>query len=159
MYSWFCLIDEEGIIAEEGRVRTTTPALTQRFRALPACRIVLEVGTHSPWVSRLLTDLGHEVIVANAREVHLIARSDRKQDRIDAQLRARLGRFDPHLLAPVKHRGQQAQEDLAFVRSRHSLVLARTTLINHVRGTVKAHGSRLPARAGRGDAQVRPPPG
>jgi len=144
-YSALCMLDEEGSVIEEGRVRTTVSALTQRFAGRAPCRVVLEVGTHSPWVSRLLAELGHEVIVANPRAVRLIAESDRKQDRTDAEQLARLGRLDPRLLAPIRHRGEQAQQDLAFLRSRHSLVRARTALINHVRGVVKAHGARLPA--------------
>jgi transposase len=144
-YSSLCVLDEEGNIVEEGRVRTTASALTRRFQGLVPSRVVLEVGTHSPWVSRLVAALGHEVVVANPRAVRLIAESDHKQDRTDAEHLARLGRLDPHLLAPIRHRGQKAQEDLAFIRSRHSLVRARTALINHVRGAVKAHGGRLPA--------------
>ena len=140
-----CMVDEEGNVIEEGRVRTTTPALEQRFSVLPSCRIVLEVGTHSPWMSRLLADLGHEVIVANPRRVRLIAENDRKRDRTDAELLARLGRVDPGLLRPIQHRGSEAQQDLALLRARDALVRARTNLINHVRGAVKATGSRLPA--------------
>ncbi len=41
---------------------------------MPRSRIALETGTHSPWVSRLLSELGHEVIVAHARNVRLIER-------------------------------------------------------------------------------------
>lgn len=143
-YSSFCILDADGAVAEEGRVRTTTLALQRRFSTLAPGRVVLEVGTHSPWVSRLAAEAGHQVIVANPRAVRLIAESDRKQDRTDAEQLARLGRLDPRLLAPIRHRGQQAQEDLASIRSRHSLVRARTALINHVRGVVKAHGARLP---------------
>lgn len=137
-YTSLCILDEEGNVIEEGRVRTTTPVLARRFSALPPCRIVLEVGTHSPWMSRLLAGLGHEVIVANPRQVRLIAESDRKRDRTDAELLARLGRVDPALLRPIQHRGPQAQQDLALLRARDTLVGARTKLINHVRGAVKA---------------------
>lgn len=144
-YSSLCVIDEDGEVLEEGRVRTTTPALSRRFSAMAPCRVVLEVGTHSPWVSRLLADLGHKVIVANPHRVRLIAESDRKHDRADAEQLARLGRLDPELLSPIRHRGRQAQEDLAVIRSRNSLVATRTALINHVRGSVKATGARLPA--------------
>jgi transposase len=145
MYSSLCFLDEEGEVTEEGRVRTTAPALEQRFGALSECRVILEVGTHSPWMSRLLADLGHEVIVANPRQVRLITQSDRKRDRTDAELLARLGRVDPGLLRPIQHRGPQAQHDLALLRARDALVRTRTNLINHVRGAVKATGSRLPS--------------
>jgi transposase len=107
-------------------------------------RMVLEVGTHSPWVSRVLEACGHDVLVANARKIRLIYANDRKSDRVDAECLARLGRLDPHLLAPIRHRGAKAQADLAHLRSRDCLVRARTQLINHVRGAVKAMGGRLP---------------
>jgi transposase len=142
-YSSLCFVDGDGQILEEGRVRTTKAGLTRRF-STARCRVVLEVGTHSPWVSRLLAELGHEVIVANPRKVRLIAESDRKHDRADAEQLARLGRLDPQLLSPIQHRGISAQEDLAIIRSRDSLVATRTTLINHARGVVKSHGDRLP---------------
>jgi hypothetical protein len=71
---------------------------------MPRSRIALEIGTHSPWISRLLSELGHEVIVANARKVRLIGESRKKDDRLDAQTLAPLARVDPKLLSPVKHR-------------------------------------------------------
>jgi len=58
---------------------------------MPRSRIALETGKHSPWVSRLLSELGQEVIVAHARNVRLIGESRRKDDRLDAQT---LARFD-----------------------------------------------------------------
>jgi transposase len=128
----------------EDRVATTPAALTAYFGKVPPMRIALEVGTHSPWVSRLLTELGHDVLVANARKVRLISQNRSKDDRIDAEYLARLARVDPKLLAPIRHRGPQAQVDLAVLRSRNALVKARTGLINHVRGVVKATGHRLP---------------
>ena len=114
---------------------------------MPPSRVVLEVGTHSPWLHRLLAEVGHEVIVANPGRVRLIAASATKHDRADAEHLARLGRIDPALLAPVRHRGLQAQRDLAVIRARDSLVRARTSLINPVRQAVKSQGGRLPACA------------
>jgi transposase len=96
-------------------------------------------------VSRLLSALGHEVFVANPRQVRLIYAGDRKSDRIDAETLARLGRLDPELLRPIQHRGAEAQAALAQLRARDALVRTRTVLINHVRGAVKAMGGRLPA--------------
>src|SRR5438045_1771655 len=107
--SWYCVVDEAGQIQLEQRVRTTAKALQEVFGAMPRSRIALEIGTHSPWISRLLSELGHEVIVANARKVRLIAESRKKDDRLDAQTLARLARIDPELLYPVKHRSAQAQ--------------------------------------------------
>ena len=97
---------------------------------------MIEVGTHSPWVSRLLKRLGHDVLVANARRLRLIYGEGRKNDRPEAEKLARLARLDPKLLAPLKHRGEASQADLAIVRSREALIEARAKLINHVRGTV-----------------------
>ncbi len=140
-----CLIDKAtGEKVGEARVETTRREMTAFFSAYAPMRIALEVGTHSPWVSRLLSALGHEVIVANARKVRLISQNRNKNDRIDAEVLARLARLDPNLLAPIQHRGAQAQADLAVLRSRNALVKARTGLVNHVRGVVKATGHRLP---------------
>src|SRR5580765_4080975 len=70
--SWYCVVDETGQIQLEQRVRTTAKALQEVFGGMPRSRIALEIGTHSPWISRLLSELGHEVVVANARKVRLI---------------------------------------------------------------------------------------
>jgi transposase len=141
--SWYCVVDEAGQVKREQRVRTTTKALQEVFGAMPRSRIALEMGTHSPWVSRLLGELGHEVIVANARKVRLIGESRKKDDRLDAQTLARLARIDPELLYPVKHRSAQAQADLAMIRARAGLVRARTGLVNTARGLAKSYGERL----------------
>jgi transposase len=140
----YCLVDEAGDIVEEGRLRTMPSAFSERLCDL-AGRVVIEAGTHSPWVSRLFGEAGLEVIVANPRKVKLIAQATRKNDRADAETLARLGRLDPKLLGPITHRTAQAQADLATVRARSALISARTLLINHVRGAVKSVGVRLPA--------------
>lgn len=106
--------------------------------------MALEVGSHSPWVSRLLASFGHEVIVANARQVQLITHSTRKDDKLDARRLARLARIDPELLRPVRHRSESAQLDLTRIRIRGALVEARTALVNTARGLAKALGERLP---------------
>jgi transposase len=96
-------------------------------------RVVLEVGTHSPWVSRLAERAGHEVIVANPRRVRLIAENDSKTDDVDAELLARLGRVDPGLLKPIVHRGKRAQHDRILLLARDGLVRSRTQLVNKLR--------------------------
>jgi transposase len=142
-WSWYCVLDEAGKIRSEQRVSTTSKAIGEVFGGMPRSRIALEIGTHSPWVSRLLSELGHEVIVANARKVRLIAESRKKDDRLDAQTLARLARIDPELLYPVKHRSAQAQADLMMIRARAGLVRARTALVNTARGLAKSYGERL----------------
>jgi transposase len=144
-YSYLCLIDmQSGEVIEEGRLRTTPEALRRRFASEPSVRIAIETGTHSPWVSRLLEECGHEVLVANARKLRLIYANKRKTDEIDAQNLARLARLDPKLLYPVRHRGEDSQAHLALIRSRQALIGCRTQLVNHVRGAVKSFGARLP---------------
>ncbi|MGE4057108.1 MAG: IS110 family transposase [Vicinamibacterales bacterium] len=143
-YTSICVLEDDGDVVEEGRFRTTELAFRQRFAGMARCRVVLEVGTHSPWMSRLLEELGHEVVVANPGKVRLIAESTKKTDRSDAETLARLGRVDVELLSPIVHRSAQAQADLAVIRARKALVGSRTLLINHVRGAVKSSGYRLP---------------
>jgi transposase len=141
--SWYCVVDEAGQVQLEQRVRTNAKGLREVFAAMPRSRIALEIGTHSPWISRLLRELGHEVIVANARKVRLIGESRKKDDRLDAQTLARLARIDPQLLYPVKHRSAQAQADLMMIRTRAGLVRARTGLVNTARGLAKSYGQPL----------------
>lgn len=143
--SHLCFCTAEGEIVERAKVATTTPALSRRFQRCAPMRIVLETGTHSPWVSRLLGQWGHEVIVANPRKVRLIGNSRRKNDRIDAQSLADLASVRPRLLYPIEHISAQAQQDRAVLQARDALVRARASLISHVRGLVKAIGSRLPS--------------
>ena len=142
-YSYLHALSKDGEIVEEGRVRTTPEALRARFGGKGRARIAMETGTHSPWISRLLRECGHEVLVANARQLRLISENDNKSDKADAEYLARLARVDPELLKPVKHRGARAQRDLEIVRARDCLVRARTSLINHVRGAVKSFGGRI----------------
>ena len=143
--SHYYVTDSEGQMVREGTVATTKKGMKQRFGSLAKCRMAIEVGTHSPWVSRVLSSFGHEVIVANARQVKLISSSSRKDDRLDAQTLARLARVDPQLLRPIRHRSEKAQGDLMQVRVRASLVDTRTGLVNTARGLAKATGERLPS--------------
>jgi transposase len=143
--SRYCVLGANGEVMSEGSVATTRKAMAQKFAGMRRCRIAMEVGTHSPWLSRWLTSLGFEVIVANARQVQLISASSRKNDRLDARLLARLARVDPELLRPIRHRSEQAQADLMTIRVRATLVEARTSLVNAARGFAKTMGERLPA--------------
>ncbi len=123
--SRYCVLESDGEIALEDIVPTTKVGITKKLRGLPPCRIAIEVGPHSPWVSRLLTAMGHEVIIANARKVQLISASSNKDDRMDARMLARL--------------------DLMEIRVWAALVEVRTGLINCARGLAKAFGERIPS--------------
>ncbi|HWS95584.1 MAG TPA: IS110 family transposase [Candidatus Methylomirabilis sp.] len=145
-WSFYCVLDEAGKVILEQKLSTTPEATKQIFQKIPRSRIAMETGTHSPWLSRLLTELGHEVIVAHAQKVELITKSTRKDDRHDAKTLARLARIDPELLGPVRHRSAKAQLHLTVIRARAELVRARTALVNAARGSVKSYGERLPKR-------------
>ena len=144
-WSRYCVLDEEGQVLEADTVATTGRALRKLFSDLSAARVVIEVGTHSPWIQRLLQELGHETITANPRYVRLIYGSRNKNDQLDAERLARLARVDTKLLHPIQHRGGTAQADRALLRSRNALVECRTKLVNHARGMVKSIGGRLPS--------------
>jgi len=142
--SHYCILNEAGEVIWEGKLPTTPKGIEEVFSRIPRSRMTLETGTHSPWVSRQLTELGHEVIVAHARNVRLIGESSRKDDRLDARTLARLARIDPGLLSPVRHRSAKAQIHLTVIRARATLVSARTALVNAARGLTKSYGARLP---------------
>jgi transposase len=148
--SFYCVLNGTGEVVLEAKVATNPEAMKKTFEKVPASRIALETGTHSPWVSRLLTELGHEAIVAHSRNVRLIGESRRKDDRLDAQALARLARIDPQLLSPIQHRSVQAQADLSVIRARYALVRARTALVNAARGLTKSFGERIRGRNPKG---------
>jgi hypothetical protein len=161
-YSYLCLIDtKSGEVIEEGRLRTTPEALRRRFASERPVRIAIETGTHSPWVSRLLEECGHEVLVANSRKLRLIYANRRKTDEVDAENLARLARVDPKLLYPLRHRGEASQAHMAIIRSRQALVDCRTQLVNHVpkersSPSVIACPSALPEACTRGPQSTSP---
>src|SRR5271169_6750522 len=141
--SHYCVLNEAGEVILESKLPTTPKGIEEVFSKIPRSRIALEPGTHSPWVSRQLTQLGHEGIVAHARNVQLIGESSRKDDRLDARTLARLARIDPGLLGPVRHRSAKAQIHLTVIRARAVLVSTRTALVNAARGLTKSYGERL----------------
>lgn len=105
--------------------------------------VVMETGTHSLWMSELIEKLGFEVIVAHARDLALIYRSDKKNDQLDAEKLARLAQADRKLLHPVKHMTLERQTDLTVLKARDLVVRQRTQLINTIRGLLRAAGHKL----------------
>lgn len=138
-------LDDHGEVVTEGRVPTTVAAFEKLFGAMEPKLIAIETGTHSPWVSRLLKKLGHQVVVANSRKLRLVYENSHKSDRVDAEYLARLVRVDPKLLKPVNHRNERAQHHVMILRGRDVLVRSRARLITNVRGSVKSVGLRVPA--------------
>jgi transposase len=145
--SHICVLDEAGQIIEEGTVATTAAGLRKRFERCDPTRIAIEAGGQSGWVNDLLSELLHDVIVANPRKLRMIFQSDSKCDQFDAEQLARVARLDPKLLHPIQHRERSARVDLAKVRSRDTLVSTRTALINSVRGVLKSFGARVGSKS------------
>lgn len=141
----WCLLRGKGDDRQEGQLGMTREEVTTFFMSLPRpTLIVMEVCSKSPWVSRLGRELGHEVIVADSRRVHLISKHHRKNDVRDAHMLARMARADRQMLNPVQHRTEQQQADMASLNVRQGLVVSRTRLINQVRGQVKPFGHQIP---------------
>src|SRR5207248_6419403 len=136
----FCVLNGKGEVVEEAILsndRASLARLTARYRGALA---VMEAGAHSPWISRYLERLGWEVIVSNPRKVRAIYQHERKSDRRDALMLARIGRMDRALLYPIHHGSEEAQQDLLRIKLRDSLVRARVAVINSVRFTLKSLG-------------------
>jgi len=140
-----CVLDAAGDIIDERSVTNHRESLRRLSQKHPGARIALEVGTHSPWTSRFLQGLGHEVLVANARKLRAIHANHRKSDRTDARMLARLARVDPELLHPVEHGSEQAQRDLLQIKLRDNLVRQRADIISSIRFALKSLGVRLPS--------------
>lgn len=140
-----CVVDlRGGSVLERATIATERVVVREWLARRSGLRVVVETGTHTPWLARLIAEVGHEVVVADARRVKLITDSRRKTDRRDAELLARLGRSDLELLRPVRVRSEVAQRDRGLLRMRDALVRSRSLLINCVRGVLKTEGLRVP---------------
>lgn len=140
-----CVTDKRGKILGEFSIPNTRKHLERLVEKYPKALIAMEVGTHSTWISRLLTDKGASVITANARKLRAIYTNDRKSDLLDARMLAKLVRIDPSLLHPVKHVSEQSQKDMLPIKMRDSLVRQRVNILVAIRGTVKSLGLRIPS--------------
>ena len=145
VWSHYCTLNQKGEVIDRGRFRTTPKAINTWFTDVPHARVAMEAGVHSIWISEQLETLGHEVIVANVRELRAISHSDRKSDDVDAEKLARYARLDPEILRPISHRTVEQQQALTLIRARELLVRLHTASINAVRGLTKACGHRMPA--------------
>jgi transposase len=138
------VMDNLGCEIQRCEVNNSKEALAEFFINYKEATVAIEAGTHSPWISRLLKDLGCEVLVGNPRKLRAIWANNDKSDERDAEMLARIARFDPQLLYSINHRNEQAQVDLQALQSRDLLVANRTKLINHIRSSVKSLGGRIP---------------
>ncbi len=138
-----CVLDAKGDIITEQSITNTRESLAQFSANHPRALVVMEVGMNSPWISRFFEGLGHRVLVANPRKLRAIYSNDRKCDRRDAEMLARLARADEKLVHPIKHGTEQAQRDLLQIKLRDNLVRQRVDVISAVRFTLKSMGIRL----------------
>ena len=155
VWSHYCTLNQDGEVVDRGRFRTTAKAIEKWFKDLPPTRVAMEAGVHSIWISEQLQELGHEVIVANVRELRAISHSDRKSDQsMPRSLPVTLVLIQ-RSLRPISHRTVEQQEALSLIRARELLVRLRTAAVNAVRGLTKACGYRMPASSTKCFAQRR----
>lgn len=138
-----CVLDKDGKILREDTLTNDRKHLAELAREYPRARVAMEVGTHSPWISRMLAKAGMEVFVANSRKLRAIYANERKCDELDARMLARIARLDPSLLSPVRHGSEENQKDLLPIKLRDTLVRQRVAIINSVRACLKALGLRI----------------
>ena len=140
-----CVLDAQATVVSRETIlnnRESFRALSQKHRG---ALMIMEAGTHSPWISRELEGKGHSVIVANPRKVRAIYDTDNKTDERDAEMLARIGRLDPNLLYGITHKSEEHQRVLKIIDARDVLVSARVSLVNHVRSCYKSLGIQLPS--------------
>lgn len=140
-----CVLDAKGKVLKQESITNSRGSLAALSRRHPRALMVMEVGMHSPWTSRFLESLGHRVLVANPRKVRAIYQNNRKSDRKDAEMLARIARSDESLLYPVRHVCEAMQRDLLQIKLRDNLVRQRVDIISSVRGTLKSLGIMLPS--------------
>lgn len=137
------VLDKAGMLINKCQIINEHKEIESFFRQYPTAIVAIETGPHSPWISRLLTQIVQKVFVGNARKLRAIWQSNQKSDVHDAEMLARIARFDPSLLYPVTHRDEQNQVDRTLLKTRDILVKTRSSLINHVRGSIKSMGGRI----------------
>ena len=135
-----CIIDHKGEVIQECMISNTREDIAQFFKDYPGALIAMEVGMHSPWLSRFLKELGHRVIVANPRKLRAIYENPRKSDKKDALMLAKLARADESLLSPIEHRSERSQRDLLQIKLRDNIVRQRVNIISSVRFILKSLG-------------------
>lgn len=142
-YSQVCVMNQAREILMEAKIPTTRQALNDFFRQREKSMVIYEAGPHALWISELLGSLGHETIACHARRVRLIAESRNKNDRVDAEVLARLSLSDLELIKPIQQRSRQTLDQRSIVHARAALVETQKRLRTMLRGMVKPFGVRL----------------
>jgi len=141
--NFICVLNREGKELFVGSIPNTKEAMLEYFDSIEKSSVVLEVCSHSPWISKLLVSIGHDVFICNPRKLSSVTQNIKKSDEEDCQMLAKLLLTGKHLLSPVHHAKEDAMRDFLLIKSRRSLVKCRTILINNSRGVVKAFGERI----------------
>lgn len=139
-----CILGKDGEVLQEFSIGNQRGELLRLAQEHPKARAVMEVGTRSPWISRLMSQAGLEVIVASARKLRAIYDNERKCDKTDARMLAKLARVDKAMPHPISHIGEQGRRDLLLLKLRDTLARQRVALINSARACLKSQGLRLP---------------
>lgn len=140
-----CVLSHSGKVLETVSLLNNRNAVEAFFRLYTGATVILEAGAQSLWMSHLLKNLGLTVLVGNARRLRMIWDTERKFDKKDAEMLARIARFDPQLVCPIEHRRIEAQCDLNLIKARDIVVRTRTNLINFIKGVLKQFGLKGPS--------------
>ena len=136
-----CLDPSTSEVIGEKRIATTKEGITEYLDEFDQpCQVVMEATTHSPWISELVEELGHEAIVSSPHAISKLFRHKKRTDETDAENLARVCAFDRALLAPIYHRSPQERMDFAIIQARDHLVKTRTKLVNFIRGKARSCG-------------------
>ena len=139
-----CVTDKDGNILCEKTISNTSQQVRQLCHEHRGALFAIEVGTHSPWISRLIEASDCTCLVANARKLRAIYQNDRKCDEYDARMLAKLARVDPELLSPIQHGSEARQLHRLSITLRDSLVRQRVNIISTIRFSLKSLGVRIP---------------
>lgn len=141
--NFVCTLNNKGEILFRKEIDNNKEAMEEYFDSIEKASIVFEVGSHSPWISRLLVGIGHDVFICNPRQLAAVSQNLKKSDEEDCLILAQLLLTGKHLLKQVHHANEDKMRDFLLIKSRRALVKCRTMLINTARGVVKSFGERI----------------
>ncbi|MBN1549868.1 IS110 family transposase, partial [bacterium] len=138
-----CVLEFYGKVELKNQIENNSESIISFFSGYSGATVAMEAGAQSLWISQLLEKMGLTVLVGNPGKLRMIWKSDKKDDYRDALMLARIARFDPDLLCPIKHRSMETQYDLNQIKARDVLVRTRTNLINFSKGVLKQFGLKV----------------
>ncbi len=138
-----CVLDFLGAVKLNSVLVNNVESMQAFFSEYVGATVAMEAGAQSLWISKMLEEMGLNVLVGNPGKLRMIWKSERKDDARDAEMLARIARFDRELLCTIKHRSIEAQYDLNQIKARDTLVRTRTSLINFTKGVLKQSGLRV----------------